>query len=303
MSNSTNQYEDDSSNNHKARQKPQRSLVSAENEKPKRVARATNRTRVHTTLEVSLSERSGQSVNFLRNLGGLGVRRGANKNSDCASGTVEASSKRLVNGGAQYLFDDEILELLLFDVPSVSNASCLADRLLREFGDLNHVLAASDYRIRKIDDVTQQVLIRLAAIKEISLRMAREKVVNEEVISCTRDLLLYCRTLMAYKSKEQFRVFYLNKKNAIIADEEQAEGTIDHVPVYPREIAKRTLELDASATILVHNHPSGDPTPSHEDLAMTKSVVEACQAIGVIVHDHIIIGKSQEFSFRSNGLL
>ena len=117
------------------------------------------------------------------------------------------------------------------------------------------------------------------------------------------DLIGYCRTVMAHRDTEQFRVVFLDRKNTVIADEAQAAGTVDHVPVYPREVAKRALELSASGIILVHNHPSGDPTPSREDLAMTEQVAAACGAIGVELHDHIVIGKDAEASFRQEGYL
>ncbi|WP_306116972.1 MULTISPECIES: DNA repair protein RadC [unclassified Roseovarius] len=274
--------------------------------KPERscgLAEARTRSRVVTKLKVNLMQGQGQSVNLLRKPDIPRTGCGANNNDECIPSFAKTNSLRILSGGAEYLLDSEILELLLFDVPNVSNAQSLATRLLQEFGNLNHVMAASDNRLQKIESVSDDVFVRLSVIKQISLRMSREKVLGKEVISCWRDLLAYCSVSMAYKSKEQFRVFYLDKKNAVIADEEQAEGTIDHVPVYPRELAKRALELDASAIILAHNHPSGDPTPSHEDIEMTKSVIKTCQAIGVSVHDHIIIGKSREISFRERGLI
>jgi DNA repair protein RadC len=133
--------------------------------------------------------------------------------------------------------------------------------------------------------------------------MAKAKVLNREVVSSWDALITYCRTAMAHRETEQFRVLYLDRKNVLIADEAQAEGTVDHVPVYPREVAKRCLELSASAIILVHNHPSGDPTPSGADIEMTQRILDACGAIDVSVHDHVIIGKDQELSFRSEGLI
>ena len=132
--------------------------------------------------------------------------------------------------------------------------------------------------------------------------MARAQVFQRSVISSWDELMSYCRTVMAYRDTEQFRVLFLDRKNVLIADEAQAKGTVDHVPVYPREVAKRALELNASALILVHNHPSGDPTPSDADIAMTEQIELACQAIGVALHDHVVIGKGAEASFRSLGL-
>ena len=115
--------------------------------------------------------------------------------------------------------------------------------------------------------------------------------------------MTYCKTVMAYRETEQFRILFLDAKNTLIADEEQAKGTVNHVPVYPREVAKRALELNATAMILVHNHPSGDPTPSQADIAMTEAIEIACQAIGVTIHDHVVIGKEADASFRALGLI
>ena len=133
--------------------------------------------------------------------------------------------------------------------------------------------------------------------------MARARVLQRHLLSSWDALLDYCHTTMAHRETEQFRVLYLDRKNVMIADEEQAKGTVDHVPVYPREVAKRALELNASALILVHNHPSGDPTPSQSDIAMTDQIKAACDALGLTLHDHLIIGKSRELSFRSAGYL
>ena len=133
--------------------------------------------------------------------------------------------------------------------------------------------------------------------------MARARVIQRSVISSWDELMRYCKTVMAYRETEQFRILFLDQKNVLIADEEQARGTVNHVPVYPREVAKRALELNATAIILVHNHPSGDPTPSRADIEMTEQIGLACEAIGVVIHDHVIVGKETDASFRSLGLL
>ena len=133
--------------------------------------------------------------------------------------------------------------------------------------------------------------------------MARSKVMHTYVLSSWDSLLDYCHTVMAHRETEQFRVLYLDRKNMLIGDEEQAKGTVDHVPVYPREVAKRALELNASAIILIHNHPSGDPTPTQSDFDMTARVNAACEALGLTLHDHLIIVNSQELSFRAEGYL
>ncbi|MEO3417395.1 DNA repair protein RadC [Roseovarius sp. CAU 1744] len=229
--------------------------------------------------------------------------KSANANRQCEfESTIEANS-RILMGGSSAMLDSELLELVLKDIPSVINAPMLAKRLLREFGELNGVLAASKYRIKKVPGANIEVYVRLNVLKAISLRLAHSKIQNRKVISCWRDLINYCRISMSHQEREKFRVFYLDKKNVLIADEEQSEGTVDHVPVYPRELAKRALELNASALILVHNHPSGDPKPSSEDIQVTQQVVNACQTIGVTVHDHVIIGNGTETSFKASGYL
>ena len=133
--------------------------------------------------------------------------------------------------------------------------------------------------------------------------MGQAKVLNRQILSSWSDVIAYCRTTMAHRKTEQFRILFLDRKNTVIADEEQSVGTVDHVPVYPREVAKRALELDATAIILVHNHPSGDPTPSDEDIEMTARIIHACSALGIVIHDHMIIGKDRETSFRDAGLM
>jgi DNA repair protein RadC len=147
------------------------------------------------------------------------------------------------------------------------------------------------------------VITDLKVLEAAAHRMARAKVMQRQVISSWDALLDYCHTTMAHRETEQFRILFLDRKNVLIADEEQARGTVDHVPVYPREVAKRALELNASAMILVHNHPSGDPTPSDSDIAMTDQIRAALTALGITLHDHLIIGKSAELSFRAQGYL
>ena len=147
------------------------------------------------------------------------------------------------------------------------------------------------------------MICELKIVEAAAQRLAQSRVMQRPVVSSWDALIDYCHTTMAHRETEQFRVLYLDRKNVLIADEEQARGTVDHVPVYPREVVKRALEINASALILVHNHPSGDPTPSPEDIAMTTRVQDAAQALGITLHDHLIVGKSRELSFRSEGLL
>jgi DNA repair protein RadC len=158
-------------------------------------------------------------------------------------------------------------------------------------------------RHSQIDGVDESVARDLKIIEASAHRLARAKVMQRPVISSWEAVLDYCHTTMAHRETEQFRVLYLDRKNILIADEEQSKGTVDHVPVYPREVVKRALELNASALILVHNHPSGDPTPSDQDITMTGQIRDAAEALDIHLHDHLIIGKSTELSFRSTGYL
>ena len=151
--------------------------------------------------------------------------------------------------------------------------------------------------------MTPRACLQLRLVEAVAHRMARARVIQRSVLTSWDELMTYCRTVMAYRDTEQFRILFLDRKNVLIADEAQAKGTVDHVPVYPREVVKRGLELNASALILVHNHPSGDPTPSEADIAMTGQIDLACQAIGVTLHDHVVVGKGTEVSFRTLGLL
>ncbi|XDA98179.1 DNA repair protein RadC [Sulfitobacter sp. LCG007] len=210
---------------------------------------------------------------------------------------------RFMAGGAAALPDYELLELVLFRAIPRQDVKPLAHALLERFGDFNRVVTAAPERLRDVRGIGDAVITELKIVEAAAHRMARARVLGQQVLSSWDALLDYCHTTMAHRETEQFRVFYLDRKNVLIADEEQARGTVDHVPVYPREIAKRALELNASALILVHNHPSGDPSPSQADIAMTGQIAVACQALGLTLHDHVIVGKSREMSFRSEGYL
>ena len=210
---------------------------------------------------------------------------------------------RFVHGGAAAIPDYEMLELVLFRAIPRRDVKPLARELLDRFGDFNRVITAPAARLRDIKGVGEAVIVELKIVEAAAQRLARAKVLQRHIVSSWDALLDYCHTTMAHLEMEQFRVLYLDRKNILIADEEQAKGTVDHVPVYPREVAKRALELNASAIILVHNHPSGDPSPSRSDIDMTRPVAAACDALGLTLHDHLIIGKSRELSFRSEGHL
>ncbi len=210
---------------------------------------------------------------------------------------------RFLEGGAQAMPDYELLELVLFRAIPRRDVKPLARALLDRFGDFNAVISAPADQLLQVSGIGDAVLCELKIIEAAAHRLARCRVMQRPVISSWDAVLDYCQTTMAHRDSEQFRIFFLDRKNVLIADEEQARGTVDHVPVYPREVVKRALQLNASALILVHNHPSGDPTPSQEDITMTRKVQDACEALGITLHDHIIVGKSCELSFRSSGFL
>ena len=208
-----------------------------------------------------------------------------------------------MTGGPAALPDYELLELVLFRAIPRQDVKPLARALLDAFGDFNRVISAPPERLRAVAGVGEAVVVELKIVEAAAHRLARSKVMQRPVVSSWQELIDYCHTAMAHCETEQFRILYLDRKNVLIADEEQARGTVDHVPVYPREVVKRALELNASALILVHNHPSGDPTPSEADVTMTVRIRDAAEVLGLVLHDHLVIGKSQELSFRRAGLL
>ncbi|MBN8185177.1 RadC family protein [Salipiger thiooxidans] len=211
--------------------------------------------------------------------------------------------ERFLIGGPDALPDYELLELVLFRAIPRRDVKPLARALLERFGDFNGVLSAPASRLHETAGVGDAVVTELKIVEAAAHRLARSRVLQKQVVTSWDALLEYCQTAMAHRDTEQFRVLFLDRKNVLIADEAQARGTVDHVPVYPREVVKRALELNASALILVHNHPSGDPTPSQADIDMTEQIQVAADALGITLHDHLVIGKSRELSFRSAGLL
>ncbi len=210
---------------------------------------------------------------------------------------------RFLDGGAQAVPDYELLELVLFRAIPRRDVKPLARALLDRFGDFNGVISAPADQLLQVSGIGDAVLCELKIVEAAAHRLARARVMRRPVISSWDAVLDYCHTTMAHRDIEQFRIFFLDLKNVLIADEEQTRGTVDHVPVYPREVVKRALQLNASALILIHNHPSGDPTPSAADIDMTRKVQEACATLGITLHDHIIVGKSCEVSFRARGCL
>lgn len=211
--------------------------------------------------------------------------------------------ERFLKGGAAALPDYEMLELVLFRAIPRQDVKPLARRLLDRFGSFNGVITAPISRLKESHGVGDAVICELKIIEAAAQRLAQSKVMHKRVISSWDALLDYCQTSMAHLETEQFRILFLDTKNTLIADEAQARGTVDHVPVYPREVVKRALELNASALILVHNHPSGDPSPSRADKDMTDQIKDACAVMSITLHDHLIVGQSRHLSFRSEGLL
>ncbi len=199
--------------------------------------------------------------------------------------------------------DLELLELVLFRSVPQKEVRRLASRLMEHLGDFGQIVSAPKARLEKIPGAGPAVVRELKLLEATAHRLARARISNRPVLSDWQRLLDYCKTVLAHQETEQFRILFLDRKNALLADEAQARGTVDHVPVYPREVIKRALEINASALILVHNHPSGDPTPSCEDISMTEAIRRAADALGLTVHDHLVIGRGAEFSFRSAGLL
>ena len=208
-----------------------------------------------------------------------------------------------MKAGTTALADYELLELLLFRAIARRDVKPLAKTLLAEFGDFNRVISAPASRLCQIDGVGEAVVQELKIVEAAAHRLGQARVMGQNALTSWSSLMEYCKVSMAHRETEQFRILFLDRKNILIADEEQARGTVDHVPVYPREVAKRALELNASALILVHNHPSGDPTPSEADIAMTERVNVALNVLGITLHDHVIIGQATDASFRSLGLL
>ncbi len=222
---------------------------------------------------------------------------------DHQRGHRERLRERFARAGVEALQDYELMELLLFRAKARGDVKPVAKALIKTFGGFAEALAAPIERLTEVDGVGEATALELKIVHAAGVKLAQERVLRRPVISSWDDLLAYCRAAMADEKTELFRILFLDKKNILIADEVQSRGTVDHTPVYPREVVKRALELSASAIILVHNHPSGDPTPSRADIDMTNEIVKAAQALGVRVHDHLVIGHRSQASFKGLGLL
>ncbi len=222
---------------------------------------------------------------------------------DHRAGHRERLRERFIRAGVDGVQDYELLELLLFRAIPRRDVKPLAKDLIKRFGGFAQTLAAPIDRLCEVKGVSSNVAHELKIVHAASIKLAQARVLNRPVISSWNELLAYCRAAMADEKTELFRILFLDRKNILIADEVQQRGTVDHTPVYPREVVKRALELGASAIILVHNHPSGDPTPSRADIEMTHQITTAAKALNIRVHDHLVIGHASEASFKSLGLL
>jgi len=210
---------------------------------------------------------------------------------------------RFLKGGDDAVADYELLELVLFRAIPRRDVKPLAKQLLKEFGTFSGVMTAPPHRLKEIDGIGDSVVAEFKIVNAAALKLAQGQIMDRPALSSWSALLDYCQASMAYNTTEQFRILFLDRKNILIADEIQQEGTVDHTPVYPREVVKRALELGASALILVHNHPSGDPTPSQADIDMTQQIIAAARPLKIDIHDHLIIGRGEHVSFRSTGLI
>jgi DNA repair protein RadC len=242
------------------------------------------------------------------------TRKSETRNSEAKDGLAEGPTphylghrerlrERFLDAGPEAVTEYELLELVLFRAIPRRDVKPLAKELIARFGSFAEVVAAPRQRLGEIEGLGEAAIAEIKIVQAAANRLARGEAKKRTVLSSWSAVLDYCRTVMAFSDKEQFRVLFLDKRNQVIADEVQQTGTVDHTPVYPREVVKRALELSATAVILVHNHPSGDPTPSRADIQMTQSIVEIAKPLGISVHDHIIVGKEGHASFKGLKLI
>jgi DNA repair protein RadC len=218
-------------------------------------------------------------------------------------GHRERLKNRFRDAGKDSLADYELLELILFQVMPRRDTKPIAKELIAKFGSFTEVLAAPDARLQEVKGVGESVARHLKIVEAAAHRYARGPVSSRPLLGSWQAVIEYCRATMAYEDREHFRILFLDKKNGLLADEIQQTGTVDHTPVYPREVVKRALELSSTAIVLVHNHPSGDPTPSRADIQMTRTIVDIAKPLGILVHDHIIVGKEGHTSFKGLKLI
>ncbi len=219
-------------------------------------------------------------------------------------GHRDRARQRFLELGAHHIKDYELMELVLHIVLPRKDTKPIAKDLLARFGSVSGVFAADPAELDAIKGLGAISATNLKIIQAVAQRFARDRVDREQpILSSWSQLMDYCRAAMAFESVEQFRILFLDKKNRLIADEIQQTGTVDHTPVYPREVIKRTLELNATALILLHNHPSGDPSPSAADVQMTRQIIDVAKPLGISVHDHVVIGKSGHASMKALRLI
>ncbi|MDE3061275.1 MAG: DNA repair protein RadC [Pseudomonadota bacterium] len=211
--------------------------------------------------------------------------------------------ERFLVSGAEALADYEILEMILFPAKPVGDVKPMAKNLIAAFGSFGQVLMAEPQALMKVEGINEAAVAAIKTAKAAAERLLKEEVAEKPVIKSWTQLLDYCRIHLGYAKNEEFHILFLDHKLQLLADERQQRGTVDHTPVYPREVVKRALELGASSLILVHNHPSGDVQPSKADIEVTKQIVDAARPLSIGVHDHLIIGAKKHFSFKSKGLI
>mgnify|MGYP000694556219 CR=1 FL=1 len=222
---------------------------------------------------------------------------------DHASGHRQRLKDRFMRAGREALQDYELLELILFRSIPRRDVKPLAKKLIAEFGSVAEVLGAPLSRLRTTDGIGEATAIDLKLVEAAGRELAKGAVKKRTVLGSWTAVIDYCRASMAFESREVFRILFLDKRNALIADEIQQTGTVDHTPVYPREVVKRALEVSATAVILVHNHPSGDPSPSTADVHMTLQIIDIAKPLGIAVHDHIIVGRDGHASLKGLKLI
>ena len=230
-------------------------------------------------------------------------RSDQDRGEDHRSGHRQRLRDRILRAGREGLQDYELLELVLFRSIPQRDVKPLAKDLLQQFGSFAEVIGASFQRLTQIRGLGEQTALDLKIIEAAGCELAKGAIPKREILSSWTAVIDYCRASMAYSEVEIFRILFLDKRNGLITDEIQQSGTVDHTPVYPREVVRRALELNASALILVHNHPSGDPTPSQADIKMTREIADIAKPLGVILHDHIIVGRNGHASLKGLGLL
>lgn len=240
---------------------------------------------------------------FFDHQGASAPREPAGPEFDDKKGHRERLRARFRTGGADAVADYELIEMVLFRVFPRGDTKPLAKKLLARFGSFAEVMNAPPDRLKEIEGIGDRAVDEIKIVQAAALRMMKGEIMGRKVLGSWTAVLDYCRAAQGFEAKEAFRILFLDKRNQLIADEVQQRGTVDHTPVYIREVVKRALELSATAMILVHNHPSGDPSPSRADIDMTKQIIDAAKPLGITIHDHIIVGRQGHASFRSLRLI